>query len=72
MGKEAHLALTAFVDSGRVWEHGVELESLLANLHHGLGGGMRVGLGPNFVIALDTAGSEEAGVQMYLGLGYLF
>jgi hypothetical protein len=31
-----------------------------------------VGLGPNFVVAFDLAGSEEAGLQTYIGLGYLF
>jgi hypothetical protein len=71
-GKGAHLALIGFFDSGRVWEGGVDLSSLVANLHHGGGGGLRVGLGPNFVIATDLAGSEEAGLQTYIGLGYLF
>lgn len=72
LGRSAHLAFIGFVDSGRVWEEGVELSSLLANLHHGAGGGVRFGLGPNFVIATDLAGSDEAGLQTYIGLGYLF
>jgi hypothetical protein len=72
LGKPAHLAFIGFFDSGRVWEDGVDLSSLAANLHHGSGGGMRIGLGPNFVIATDLAGSEEVGMQTYIGMGYLF
>ena len=72
LGRGAHLAFIGFLDSGRVWEEGVELSSLLADLHLGTGGGARFGLGPNFVIATDLAGSEEAGLQTYIGLGYLF
>lgn len=72
LGRGAHLALIGFVDTGRVWEEGVELGSLLANLHAGAGGGLRFGLGPNFVIATDLASSGETGLQTYIGLGYLF
>jgi hypothetical protein len=46
--------------------------SLLRDLHLGSGGGVRVGLGPNFVVAFDFAGSGEAGLQSYIGLGFLF
>ncbi len=72
LGKTAHLAFIGFFDSGRVWEDGVEFSSLAADLHHGGGGGLRFGLGPNFVIATDVARSKEAGLQTYIGLGYLF
>lgn len=72
MGKDAHMAFIGFLDSGRVWAEGVEASSLLADLHHGYGGGTRVGLGPNFVVALDLATSRDVGLQMYIGLGYLF
>ena len=72
MGKSAHMAFIGFLDSGRVWSQGVDASSMLAKLHHGYGGGVRVGLGPNFVIANDLATSREVGVQMYIGLGYLF
>jgi len=72
VGRDAHLALIGFLDSGRVWEGGVDLSSLLADLHHGAGGGLRFGLGPNFVIATDLATSHETGLQTYIGLGYLF
>jgi outer membrane protein assembly factor BamA len=72
IGKVAHVGLVGFLDSGRVWENGVRFSSLATELHHGAGGGIRVGLGPNFVIATDVAGSPEAGAQTYIGLGYLF
>ncbi|MGW8268235.1 MAG: Omp85 family outer membrane protein [Longimicrobiales bacterium] len=72
LGREAHLALIGFMDTGRVWENGLELGSLLTNLHTGAGGGIRFGLGPNFVIATDVASSGETGLQFYIGLGYLF
>jgi hypothetical protein len=72
LGRDAHLALIGFVDTGRVWEDGLELSSLLANLHAGAGGGIRFGLGPNFVVATDLASSGETGLQTYIGLGYLF
>jgi hypothetical protein len=72
LGRDAHLALVGFLDSGRVWEGGLDLSSVLADLHRGGGGGVRVGVGPNFVVALDFAGSGEAGLQTYVGLGYLF
>jgi hypothetical protein len=72
LGKDAHLAFIAFLDSGRVWAEGMEASSLLADLHHGYGGGIRIGLGPNFVVATDLATSGETGLQTYIGLGYLF
>ena len=72
LGRGAHLALIGFMDWGRVWEEGVDFSSLLSDLHLGTGGGLRFGLGPNFVIATDLAGSDEAGLQTYIGLGYLF
>jgi hypothetical protein len=71
-GKAGHLAAIGFLDSGRVWAEGLELSSLFSDLHRGGGGGLRVGLGPNFVVALDLARGSEAGTQTYIGLGYLF
>ncbi len=72
LDREGHVALTAFLDSGRVWAEGLEPDSLFSGLHHGYGGGLRLGLGPNFVLALDLASSREVGLQTYTGLGYLF
>jgi outer membrane protein assembly factor BamA len=71
-GKPGHLAAIGFLDSGRVWGDGLEPSSLLSGLHHGGGGGIRIGLGPNFVVAVDLARGSEAGTQTYIGLDYLF
>jgi hypothetical protein len=72
IGKPFHAVLTAFVDHGRVWEDGVQFGELFTDLHRGFGGGIRVGMGENFVVAVDGATSDEAGFPIYIGLGYLF
>jgi hemolysin activation/secretion protein len=71
-GREFHAVLTGFVDSGRVWADGLRVNELLTDLHHGVGGGLRLGMGENFIVSIDAARSDEAGVQIYTGLGYLF
>ncbi|CAN5830590.1 hypothetical protein BH23GEM5_BH23GEM5_16050 [soil metagenome] len=71
-GRPLHLVVSGFVDSGRVWEEGVVLSELFSDHHVGFGGGLRVGMGDNFVVALDLAHSREAGLPFYIGLGYLF
>ena len=71
-GRDFHAVLTGFVDSGRVWADGLRDNQLLTDLHHGAGGGLRLGMGENFIIAIDAAKGDEAGVQVYTGLGYLF
>ncbi|NIP56686.1 MAG: hypothetical protein GWM92_01105, partial [Gemmatimonadetes bacterium] len=45
---------------------------LLSDLHHGYGGGVRVGMGENFVVALDAGHSAQATLPLYIGLGYLY
>ncbi|MCJ7629609.1 MAG: hypothetical protein MUO50_14630, partial [Longimicrobiales bacterium] len=72
LGRDGHLAAIGFLDTGRVWENGVELSNLLSDLHRGGGGGVRIGVGPNFVLAVDLARGPEAALQTYIGLGYLF
>ena len=71
-GRDLHAVLTGFVDSGRVWADGLRVNELLTDLHHGVGGGLRLGMGENFIVAIDAAKGDEAGVQIYTGLGYLF
>ena len=44
-GRSFHMILSAFVDTGRVWEDGLVLGEFLSDLHTGYGGGMRVGNG---------------------------
>ena len=71
-GRAFHMVLSAFVDQGRVWDGDVQLDELLADLHRGFGGGVRFGMGENFIVAVDMGRSEEAGMPMYIGLGYLY
>ena len=71
LGKPLHLVLSGFVDSGRVWENGVVLHAPVPGLHHGVGGGARLGVGESFVVAVD-AGHGEGSTPLYIGLGYLY
>jgi hypothetical protein len=71
-GRRLDLILSAFLDTGRVWEEGVELSGLFSDLHFGYGGGIRVAKGENFVVALDLGTGEETTAQVYIGVGYLF
>jgi protein-S-isoprenylcysteine O-methyltransferase Ste14 len=72
MGKPAHVVLSGFVDSGRVWEERVQPGEVFSGLHHGVGGGVRLGMGENFVVALDVGHGAETGAPFYIGLGYLY
>ncbi len=72
IGKPFHMVLSAFLDSGRVW-HGDDGPTLDAgSLHHGYGGGVRVGMGENFVVAVDAGTAAGYGLGLYIGLGYLY
>ena len=71
LGKSLHLVLSGFVDAGRVWSETIRLGEVLAELHAGYGGGLRVGVGPSFVAAFDLGRSSES-TQIYIGLGYPF
>jgi hypothetical protein len=51
---------------------GVNPAELLSDLHRGYGGGLHVGRGENFVVSVDAATSAETGLQIYIGLGYLY
>ncbi len=72
VGRPFHLAVSAFVDQGRVWAEDVEYGELLTDLHRGYGGGLRVGMSEDFVVAVDIGRSAEAGMPIYIGLGYLY
>lgn len=67
-----HVVLSGFLDHGRVWAGGPQLDEMLSDLHRGYGGGLRLGMGENFVIALDVGTSSEGGMPIYTGMGYLF
>ena len=71
MRKPAHLVLSGFVDAGRVWDDRIRVGELASDLWTGYGGGVRLGLGPSFVVALDAGRSSET-TQLYIGLGYAF
>lgn len=71
-GQSLHLALSAFLDQGRVWEGQPRTGQLLTELHRGFGGGIRVGMGPDFIVATDLGTADETGLQIYVGLGWLF
>lgn len=70
-GRPFHLVLVGFVDSGRVWEGRMQVDELLQDLHHGFGGGLRLGMGDSFAVAID-AGRAGGNAPIYVGLGYLF
>jgi hypothetical protein len=72
LGKPFHVVLSAFADAGRVWEDGVQVDELFTDLHRGYGGGVRIGMGENFTVAFDGGTSAETGLQIYIGLGYLY
>lgn len=67
-----HLAVSAFLDQGRVWAGQPRPAGLLSDLHRGLGGGVRLGMGPDFVVGADVGTSSETGLQLYVGAGWLF
>lgn len=69
IGKAWHLVLNGFVDTGRVWGQD---RFALSRLHTGYGGGLRLGMGESFVVALDGGHSREATLPIYIGLGYLY
>jgi hypothetical protein len=71
VGVPAHVGLVGFVDSGRVWEEAIVLTELVSDLHRGWGGGLRLGSGENFVVAIDVGRSGGA-LPIYIGLGYLY
>ena len=71
-GTSVHVVLSAFLDQGRVWDGNVQFDELLSDLHSGFGGGVRFGMGEDFIIAVDMGRSEEAGMPIYIGLGYLY
>jgi outer membrane protein assembly factor BamA len=69
LGKPAYLVGTGFFDAGRVWIDRPWSGDPMT--HVSGGGGMRLGLGPSFLVAFDVARSAEA-TQIYIGLGYPF
>lgn len=72
-GRSFHVVLSGFADSGRVWmEESPGVDELFGELHTGYGGGVRLGMGESFVVAVDGGVSDGYGLALYIGLGYLF
>ncbi|NNF38310.1 MAG: BamA/TamA family outer membrane protein, partial [Gemmatimonadetes bacterium] len=72
VGRSFDVVLSAFADAGRVWDEEPRVDELLADLHRGWGGGVRLVMGRDFVIAVDAGTGAETGLQLYIGLGYLY
>jgi len=70
-GKPSFLLASGFLDAGRVWTGAIRSGEMFSGLHAGYGGGLRIGLGQSFVIAIDYGKSSESS-QLYIGLGYPF
>ena len=71
-GRPSFLALSAFADAGRVWADQFRIEQALDDLHVGYGGGLRVGVGPSFIVATDVGHSTESTAAVYVGLGWMY
>ena len=72
LGRSAHVVLSLFRDAGRVWVERPRFGELFRDLKAGYGGGVRLGAGEEFVIAADAGTSAETGLQLYIGLGYIY
>ena len=72
VGRSFHMILSTFVDTGRVWADGLVLGELFSDLHVAYGGGMRVGLGENFIAGLDVGRSSQSSASIYINTGYIF
>lgn len=71
-GRPTRLVLSGFVDAGRVWTDGLDVSEAFTDLHVGYGGGVRLAIGPTFVIAGDVGHSSQSTAAVYVGLGYVF
>ena len=71
-GEQSHVVLSAFLDQGRVWDGYPDFGEFFSDLHRGYGGGLRLGFGQDFTVSYDFGTSKETGLQVYIGLGYLY
>jgi len=76
LGQNLYLALNGFVDAGKVLEeyswYDPDIEQ---SLHVSYGGGFRLALNENFIVAVDfglAADELDGNSGLYIGLGYLF
>lgn len=70
LGQDFYLALSAFVDYGRVWDDPATVS--LDGFHSGQGGGLHIGWNETFIVTVDAARSVEVPLALYIGIGYLF
>jgi outer membrane protein assembly factor BamA len=80
-GQNLYLALNAFGDFGQViTPYAVEDQTLPTcgteeGLHVAYGGGLRIALNENFIVAVDygmAADAQDGSSGLYIGLGYLY
>jgi hypothetical protein len=71
-GRKSFVALSGFVDAGRVWSDRFRLDQAFDDVHVGYGGGVRVGVGPSFIVATDVGHSNESPAAVYIGLGWMY
>ena len=71
-GRRSFVALSGFVDAGRVWSDWLKIDQAFDDLHVGYGGGVRVGVGPSFIVATDVGHSKESTAAVYIGLGWMY
>jgi outer membrane protein assembly factor BamA len=72
LGRQSFVALSSFVDAGRVWPDRFRVNQALDDLHVGYGGGLRIGVGPSFIVATDVGHSNESTAAVYIGLGWMY
>ena len=72
VGRSFRLVLSTFVDTGRVWADGLAPRELFSDLHVAYGGGLRVGLGENFIAGVDVGRSSQSSASIYINTGYAF
>ncbi|MEO5818312.1 MAG: BamA/TamA family outer membrane protein [Gemmatimonadaceae bacterium] len=71
-GRPTRLILSGFVDAGRVWVDGLDVSEIFTDLHAGYGGGVRLAVGPTFVLAGDVGHSSQSTAAIYVGFGYVY
>ena len=81
-GQNLYLALNGFVDAGQIlMEYGNDTYERYygsdddQGLHISYGGGFRIALNENFIVAVDfglAADEQDGNSGLYIGLGYLY
>ena len=70
LDQNLYLALSGFLDYGRVWHEGEAFA--VRDFHTGQGGGVHLGWNETFLVTADVARSNEVDLAFYLGIGYLY